>query len=416
MKQLLLFVLTWILLLGQAFSEENKLLFVQILFRHGDRAPIDLYPNDPNPPSVWPEGLAALTTLGKKQQYALGNYFRARYDNFTTSSPLEVNVISSQADRCLKSAETNMASFYAPDRKWSFDNNLPWQPIAIHYLPKNQDKYLESDSDCPRAEEEKQKVLNSPEGQKFLKEHEEMFKNLSNLSGYLIANWTKASYFHDVILIEKKYNLTVPTWVEPYWNELTNVSNLSFFWSYNSPLLHRLRAGPLIQRIIQRMNQKINGDIPHLKFQIYSAHDTTIALVLDALNLFNMIAPPYCSALLFELFEMPDGVKTIRMLYQNSSKVEEKIDPPHILILDGCTEFCPLEYFINYTKSLMPEDWNQECQLDKTFVEKIQERKVTIGWFLILIAVIMAVMSVFLLWRMYSRRQDKYAYHLMPMY
>ncbi|CAL1281710.1 unnamed protein product [Larinioides sclopetarius] len=407
MKQLLLFVLTWILLLGQAFSEENKLLFVQILFRHGDRAPIDLYPNDPNPPSVWPEGLAALTTLGKKQQYALGNYFRARYDNFTTSSPLEVNVISSQADRCLKSAETNMASFYAPDRKWSFDNNLPWQPIAIHYLPKNQDKYLESDSDCPRAEEEKQKVLNSPEGQKFLKEHEEMFKNLSNLSGYLIANWTKASYFHDVILIEKKYNLTVPTWVEPYWNELTNVSNLSFFWSYNSPLLHRLRAGPLIQRIIQRMNQKINGDIPHLKFQIYSAHDTTIALVLDALNLFNMIAPPYCSALLFELFEMPDGVKTIRMLYQNSSKVEEKIDPPHILILDGCTEFCPLEYFINYTKSLMPEDWNQECQLDKTFVEKIQERKVTIGWFLILIAVIMAVMSVFLLWRMYSRRQDK---------
>ncbi|CAL1300920.1 unnamed protein product [Larinioides sclopetarius] len=231
-----------------------------------------------------------------------------------------------------------------------------------------------------------------------------MFRNLSTLSGSPITNWKEASDLHDVLFIEKEYNLTVPTWVEPYWNELTNVSNLSFFWDFYSSVLHRLRAGPLIQRIIERMNQKINGEIPNLKFQIYSAHDTNIAVVLDALTLFNMIAPPYCSALLFELFEMPDGVKTIRMLYQNSSKVEEKIDPPHILILDGCTEYCPLEYFINYTKFLIPEDWDQECQLDKTFVEKIFERKVEIGWCLFLIA---NVMAVSLLWKKLSRRQDK---------
>ncbi|KAF8795685.1 Testicular acid phosphatase like protein [Argiope bruennichi] len=362
MKQHLLFILLWGLLIGPAFSEENKLLFVQIVFRHGDRAPIDLYPNDPNPPSVWPEGLAALTTLGKKQQYALGKYFRSRYSNFTTSSPLEVKVISSEADRCLKSALTNLASFYAPDSEWSFDKSLPWQPISVHYLPKKQDKYLETDSDCPRAVEEQQKVIQSHEGQRILKEHEEMFRNLSVYSGYPIANWTKASYLHDVLSIE---------------------------------------------RIIANMDAKINGMITNLKFQIYSAHDTTIAVVLDALNLFNMIAPPYASALLFELFEMPDGVKTVRMLYQNSSKPEEKIDPLQILILEGCSEFCPLDFFINFTSPLIPEDWGRECQLDKTFVEKIQERKVTIGWFLILIAVVMAVMSIFLLWRMYSRRQDK---------
>ncbi|CAL1300921.1 unnamed protein product [Larinioides sclopetarius] len=242
MKVLSLFVLSWGFLLGQAFPEENKLLFVQILFRHGDRAPIKLYPNDPNPASVWPEGLAALSTLGKKQQYALGKYFRARYDNFTTSSPLEVNVISSEVDRCLKSAETNLASFYAPDSKWAFDKSLPWQPIAVHYLPKNQDKYLETDSDCPRADKEIEKVIKSTEGQIFLKEHEEMFRNLSTLSGSPITNWKEASDLHDVLFIEKEYNLTVPTWVEPYWNELTNVSNLSFFWDFYSSVLHRLRA------------------------------------------------------------------------------------------------------------------------------------------------------------------------------
>ncbi|GIY69994.1 prostatic acid phosphatase [Caerostris darwini] len=408
MKQVLLFVLAWSLLIGFAFTKENsKLLFVQILFRHGDRAPIELYSTDPNPATAWPEGLAKLTTLGKKQHYALGKYFRSMYANFTTSSPLEVNMISSEVDRCLKSAETNLASFYAPDPKWSFDPQLRWQPISVHYVPKDEDKYLETDSYCPRATEEQKRIVQSPEGQRFLQEHEGMLKNLTFFSGDPIANWTEASYLHDVLKIEKKYNLTVPTWVEPYWDELTNISNLSFFWSFNSPLLHRLRAGPLLQRIIQKMNEKLEGSIPDMKFQLYSAHDTNVAVVLDALNLFNMIAPPYCASLIFELHEMPNGDRAVRMLYQNSSKPEEKIDPPHVLILEGCSEFCSLEYFINYTSPLMPGDWNEECQLEMSFVEKIKEKKVTIGWFFILTAVIIVTMSIYALWRIYSRRQEK---------
>lgn len=42
---------------------------------------------------------------------------------------------------------------------------------------------------------------------------------------------------------QKKYNLTIPAWADPYWKELENVADLSFYWSWNSPLLHRLRAG-----------------------------------------------------------------------------------------------------------------------------------------------------------------------------
>ena len=86
-----------------------------------------------------------------------------------------------------------------------------------------------------------------------------------------------------------------------------------------------------------------------------------------------MKQPPYCATLLFELHELSDGEKTVRIIYLNSTTPEKETQTPHILILEGCSEFCPLKYFINFTKALIPDDWEKECQLDKSFIEKIQD-------------------------------------------
>lgn len=396
-------------------QEDHKLLFVQILFRHGDRAPINLYPNDPNSESFWTEGLGKLTMLGRKQHYALGKFLREMYGNFTTSSPNEVNVTSSDVDRCIKSAETNLASFFKPTSEWQFDKNLEWQPISIFYIPKLQDKYLETESYCPKAFAEQNLVLHSPDGQAFLARHKAMFENLTVNSGSPITDWTSASFLHDTLFIEKKYNLTIPAWASPYWKELENVADLSFYWSFNSPLLHRLRAGPLLQNMIQMMEEKIAGKIPLLKFQIYSAHDTNIAVMLDALSLYNMKQPPYCAALLLELHQLANGKNAVRLLYQNSTEPEKEIQTPRTLILEGCTEFCPLDFFINFTQKLIPSDWEKECQLNKSFIEKLKEKNITIGLFLASISLIIVLTSIYSIWRFYSRNRDKYSYHLMPL-
>ncbi|KAG8194750.1 hypothetical protein JTE90_026395 [Oedothorax gibbosus] len=412
MKLLFIFSLTCVICLVQPiFSAQNStLLFVQFVYRHGDRNPITLYPKDPNPESAFKGGLSQLTLLGRKQHYELGKHFRSMYKNFTTFSPSEIAVVSSDVDRCLMSAATNLASFFAPNAEWSFEKDFRWQPIPICYLPQAQDKYLRDGSYCPRADEEQKRILNSPKGQQFIAEHKEMYETLSYLSGADLTNWTQAADFYDTIFIEKKYNLSVPSWVEPYYEELTNVSNLSFFWEFNSPLMLRLRGGPLIQRMINTMNDKISGKLEDLKFQVYSAHDTTIAVVLNALNLFNMIQPPYASTLLFELHEMPNGANALRMLYMNSSRPEERIEEPHVLILEGCSEFCPLSYFINYTKDLMPEDWEQECKLDKM----TNDQKFSVYWIFLFVGVVITSMGVYVVWRIYSRRQVKCAYNLMP--
>lgn len=68
----------FILLLGSTVkSEETELVLLQIMFRHGDRTPVSIYPNDPNNESVWSKfgGLGQLTQTGIKQHYEYGNIF-----------------------------------------------------------------------------------------------------------------------------------------------------------------------------------------------------------------------------------------------------------------------------------------------------------------------------------------------------
>ena len=62
-----------------SFFEKDQLIFVQTvrnilkiflngglkpqIWRHGDRSPIYIYPNDPNKESAWPNGFGELTTV-----------------------------------------------------------------------------------------------------------------------------------------------------------------------------------------------------------------------------------------------------------------------------------------------------------------------------------------------------------------
>ncbi|KAH7694264.1 Histidine acid phosphatase family protein, partial [Aphelenchoides avenae] len=58
---------------------ENQLLFLQVVWRHGDRAPTETYPNDPHQEDAWPNGWGELTELGMLQHYTLGKLLRKRY-------------------------------------------------------------------------------------------------------------------------------------------------------------------------------------------------------------------------------------------------------------------------------------------------------------------------------------------------
>lgn len=59
---------------------DTTVKYAAIIFRHGDRTPVETYPTDPwQNQSYWPVKFGELTNIGKRQHYALGQWLRERY-------------------------------------------------------------------------------------------------------------------------------------------------------------------------------------------------------------------------------------------------------------------------------------------------------------------------------------------------
>lgn len=96
------------------------------IYRHGARNIKKQYPNDPfRDEKHWPEGLGQLTRDGKRQSHELGKWFRRRYDGILGErySANDVYVQSTDVDRAIMTAQTNLAALYKPtyDEVWNND-------------------------------------------------------------------------------------------------------------------------------------------------------------------------------------------------------------------------------------------------------------------------------------------------------
>ena len=80
-----------------------------------------------------------MTAAGIAQQYRLGKYLRTRYGSILSSTYIssEINVRSTDYDRTLMSAQSNLIGLY-PLSNISNDT-VPIQPIPIHTVSKNLD-------------------------------------------------------------------------------------------------------------------------------------------------------------------------------------------------------------------------------------------------------------------------------------
>eukprot|EP00166_Cyanidium_caldarium_P000324 ctg_1125.g382 len=89
--------------------------------RHGARAPLSTYPNDPRPYTRWPVGPGELTLYGAHRQYQLGQHMRAEYGQVIPQryQVREVYIRSSNINRALMSAYAQAAGLFAADEAYT---------------------------------------------------------------------------------------------------------------------------------------------------------------------------------------------------------------------------------------------------------------------------------------------------------
>ncbi|XP_047348535.1 prostatic acid phosphatase-like isoform X2 [Vespa velutina] len=383
-----------------------ELLFSQI--SHGDRTPIEPYPTDPyKNESLWPVPYGQLTNLGKSQHFYMGQWLRNRYSHLLSDlySPYDIYIRSTDVDRTLMSAETNLAGLYPPkgNQIW---NAIHWIPIPIHTIPESEDNVLSGKKYCQRYNFELDKVLESPEIKKINQDNKHLYDYLTEKTGMNVTSLKDVNHIYDTLYIEDLYNKTLPEWTKTVFpDKLKPLAAKSFTISAYNKILQKLKIGLLFGEIIDHMDKKSrNALVPDRKVWMYSAHDETVANMLMTLDLFDPHCPPYTATILIELRVNSKKEYFVTISYKNTT------EEPNLLTLPGCITLCPLNKFIKLTKDFIPEDWHKECMIEQENNEYDMNTKTLVAIWRTSIMMLVFIVSLVtvLTYRHYKREQNQY--------
>lgn len=378
---LLLMVITLFDISG-VLGDESTLKSVVVVYRHGDRTPVDPYPNDPYlNKSYWPVGFGQLTNVGKEQHYEFGAWLRTRYNDFLPKdySESDIYIRATDVDRTLMSAQANLAGLYppvTPEDTWNAD--IPWQPIPVHTAPETDDIILAMKTNCPRYNYFMSQLMEEPYFQDLAKHNQPIYQYVTKNTGRKVSDILSLEFIYNTLFIEDLYNYTLPQWTKQVYPDVMRpLAALSFAIPCYNADLARLKVGPLLNDIYTRLKASAappteniyhpRGNAPYIeshskqdqpkKMWMYSAHDTTVANVLNALRVFDPHSPPYTSAVIIELRTSIARGTFVNIFYKNSS-----VATP--ITLPTCTFDCSLEAFHGILAPLMvsPSDWYVECE------------------------------------------------------
>uniref|UniRef100_A0A0R3S4I2 Histidine acid phosphatase n=1 Tax=Elaeophora elaphi TaxID=1147741 RepID=A0A0R3S4I2_9BILA len=324
---------------AQGESDEGELVYVQAIWRHGDRAPNHLpYPNDENNERVWPRGWGQITNIGMMQMYELGQFFRERYASFVKNFNKEdINLVSSRSDRAIVSGLAMLRGFFPASGQEVWLQNEQWQPLPIQITPT--DALLKPTSfDCQTYDVESERE-NEALFRNISEHYADFFVFLANVTGHKKMNFKKAASLYD-IQREIDHNMTQPSWVYRVWPQFDNETTLDIISNlkrirriseFNSPEKARLRGGLLMEDWIDRAkNVSLGLSITPRKIKLHSAHDGTMLALMYALGVSNDLLIPYASCAIMEIYKTANNHTTIRFFYKNGTNVYQ-------LRLPGCS-------------------------------------------------------------------------------
>ncbi|TKR82151.1 hypothetical protein L596_015919 [Steinernema carpocapsae] len=362
-------------------SPEPELVHAQVLFRHGDRAPMYTFPNDIHQEDAWPAGWGEMTTIGMDQLYQQGLRLKQRYiDELklvnSTYHHKEVYIRSSDRGRTLQSASSLLAAFYRDSvgtlPNWNPDWPTTFNPVPVHTVPENEDHLLNMDRSCPRKVFLDRERMSNPNVKEYFAKQQDLYDYLTNMTGTKFSKYSNLQYFFDTIQVERRHNLTIAPWItQQLLDRIEEVLNKvadyyyglpGFGWPENSEMV-KINVGYLLYDIVNKM-LKTTKDIPQPKFYGYSTHDTQILSFMRTLGAKSTVTQnkrliDMGAMLSLELWKQEESYFVKMLFSANNTQPFEDFTKAIV----GCPlrGLCPLETFVNLRQKYMLKDPVKEC-------------------------------------------------------
>lgn len=342
---------------------------VSVVYRHGGRAPLKFFPTVKHYEEQFPNGAGWLTTKGMKIEYDLGVFLRKRYiveKKFLDEkyNHNHVRVYSSGRDRCLQSAELQLAGLFPPKGDQVWNKHLLWQPIPIHSSPIKEDALMMAyECNCPKRDAITKARKNAPIYKKKSAESAKLLKTLTKHAG---MNVTMQNVWRvkDVITSLHFEGIQTPNWLTTsLCNEISDLDDWQISYEfYGNDEISRLYGGPLLRKFRNNMKHKAKENsykLPTFKMQIYSGHDFTLLGLASALDIKIDKPINFASCIMAELYRVESGEYEVEMYYRN----EDTASKPKQLKLKNCSVRCPLKKFLELTEKRSSKDRTKECQV-----------------------------------------------------
>nr|XP_046492664.1 venom acid phosphatase Acph-1-like isoform X1 [Neodiprion pinetum] len=371
-----------------ADSSARELKMIQVMFRHGDRAPTtavkEIYPLDPYANETWyPEGWGGLTNVGKRRAYELGLFLRSRYGDWLGNEYLNQTsqFRSSNVDRVIMSAQLLAAGLYPPHKIQRWDPMLNWQPIPVHLISDSKNILYSLKFTCPKYEAMRNELENTDEHLVRRAENfTDFFQFLSRHVGTKVGQ-QEANEIYEQLYAEMGEHVKLPEWTEEVFpnGKLRDVAGYDYvIQSYNKSMIQlnggsyvqnailpgvsaalivtRVFSGQWIREWLENVDNYLNGSSlsgNQIGF-FYGGHEYNLASILAALGVFKPHVPYYSSAVIFELSKIDDKY-FVKVLYRNRGNLMK-------IHLPDCQSFhCPLDTFRELYSDVILDDPYTYC-------------------------------------------------------
>lgn len=146
-----------------------------------------------------------------QQEHELGQYIRKRYNSLLPANIYPNKVVymqSTDSDRTLMSAASVLAGLFPPTNDQIWNENITWQPIPIHTIPRDMDYILAAEKRCDRFEYLLEQHFNRSEYMAWRLKYNKLYRYAVEKSGLTSDSPMDIVYLWDTLMIQQLKNKT----------------------------------------------------------------------------------------------------------------------------------------------------------------------------------------------------------------